>query len=41
QRKLKIGYNRSARLMEEMEENGIVSEMNQNGMREVLIKRDS
>ncbi|APC92207.1 MULTISPECIES: DNA translocase FtsK [Francisella] len=41
QRKLKIGYNRSARLMEEMEENGIVSEMNQNGMREVLVKRDS
>ncbi|MBK2011213.1 DNA translocase FtsK [Francisella orientalis] len=41
QRKLKIGYNRSARLMEEMEENGIVSEMNQNGLREVLIKRDS
>ncbi|WP_432773373.1 DNA translocase FtsK [Francisella salimarina] len=41
QRKLKIGYNRSARLMEEMEESGIVSEMNQNGMREVLIKRDS
>ncbi|MDE5003133.1 DNA translocase FtsK, partial [Francisella tularensis] len=37
QRKLKIGYNRSARLMEELEENGIVSEMNQNGMREVLI----
>ncbi|MDE5004800.1 DNA translocase FtsK, partial [Francisella tularensis subsp. holarctica] len=41
QRKLKIGYNRSARLMEEMEENGIVSEMNHNGMREVIIKRDS
>lgn len=41
QRKLKIGYNRSARLMEEMEENKIVSEMNQNGMREVLIKRES
>ncbi|ORM38985.1 cell division protein [Francisella endosymbiont of Ornithodoros moubata] len=41
QRKLKIGYNRSARLMEEMKENGIVSEMNQNGMREVLVKRDS
>ncbi len=40
QRKLKIGYNRSARLMEEMEENGIVSEMNSNGMREVLIKRE-
>lgn len=40
QRKLKIGYNRSARLMEEMEENGIVSEMNQNGMRDVLISRE-
>ena len=40
QRKLKIGYNRSARLMEEMEENGIVSEMNQNGMRDVLINRE-
>lgn len=41
QRRLKIGYNRSARLMEEMEENGIVSEMGQNGMREVLIKRET
>ncbi|AJC48640.1 DNA translocase FtsK 4TM domain-containing protein [Allofrancisella guangzhouensis] len=41
QRKLKIGYNRSARLMEEMQENGIVSEMNSNGMREVLIKREN
>lgn len=41
QRKLKIGYNRSARLMEEMEENGVVSEMNSNGMRDVLIKRES
>jgi S-DNA-T family DNA segregation ATPase FtsK/SpoIIIE len=40
QRKLKIGYNRSARLMEEMEENGIISEMNQNGMRDVLIIRE-
>ena len=40
QRKLKVGYNRSARLMEEMEENGIVSEMNQNGMRDVLITRE-
>ena len=40
QRKLKIGYNRSARLMEEMEENGIISEMNQNGMRDVLNIRE-
>ncbi|WP_423784845.1 DNA translocase FtsK, partial [Francisella tularensis] len=37
----KIGYNRSARLMDVMEENGIVSEMNLNVMREVQIKRDS
>ncbi len=39
QRRLRIGYNRSARLIEEMEVAGIVSEMQSNGMREVLIKR--
>ena len=39
QRRLRIGYNRSARLIEEMENAGIVSEMQSNGMREVLIKR--
>lgn len=36
QRKLKIGYNRSARLIETMEEQGIVSASLQNGNREVL-----
>ncbi len=36
QRKLRIGYNRAARLIEEMELAGVVSEMGTNGMREVL-----
>ena len=36
QRKLRIGYNRAARLIETMEQQGIVSEMNSNGSREVL-----
>ena len=41
QRKLRIGYNRAARLIEAMEEVGIVSEMGTNGSREVLVpKRD-
>jgi hypothetical protein len=37
QRKLKIGYNRSCRLLEMMEKNGVVSEMNSQGGRDVLI----
>ncbi len=37
QRKLQIGYNRAARLIENMENNGIVSPPNQNGKREILI----
>ncbi len=36
QRKLRIGYNRAARLIEAMEMAGVVSPMNSNGSREVL-----
>lgn len=36
QRKLRIGYNRAARLIETMESAGVVSEMASNGSREVL-----
>ncbi|WP_410483337.1 DNA translocase FtsK [Teredinibacter sp. KSP-S5-2] len=36
QRKLRIGYNRAARLVEQMETSGVVSEMGHNGNREVL-----
>jgi len=36
QRKLRIGYNRAARLIEAMEAAGVVTEMGHNGSREVL-----
>ncbi len=36
QRKLRVGYNRAARLIETMEAAGVVSEMGSNGSREVL-----
>jgi len=37
QRRLKIGYNRAANLLEAMESAGLVSEMGSNGQREVLL----
>lgn len=36
QRRLRIGYNRAARMMEEMEVAGLVSSMDHNGSREVI-----
>ncbi len=36
QRRLKIGYNRAARMMEEMESQGVVGQLQSNGCREVL-----
>ena len=41
QRKLRVGYNRAARMIETMEQAGIVSEINTNGSREVLINAPS
>jgi hypothetical protein len=37
QRHLRIGYNRAARLLEEMEQRGVVSAMQSNGTRDILV----
>jgi S-DNA-T family DNA segregation ATPase FtsK/SpoIIIE len=39
QRHLRIGYNRAARLLEQMEQSGLVSPMASNGNREILVPR--
>jgi S-DNA-T family DNA segregation ATPase FtsK/SpoIIIE len=42
QRHLRIGYNRAARLLEQMEKSGLVSAMATNGNREIIVpKRDA
>lgn len=40
QRSLRIGYNRAANLVEELEKNGILSSPNHSGKREVLLPED-
>jgi S-DNA-T family DNA segregation ATPase FtsK/SpoIIIE len=41
QRKLRVGYNRAARLIEQMEVSGVVSPMSSNGSRDILVKDHS
>ena len=39
QRHLRIGYNRAARLLEQMEKSGVVSSMATNGNRDIIVPR--
>jgi S-DNA-T family DNA segregation ATPase FtsK/SpoIIIE len=39
QRHLRIGYNRAARLLEQMEKSGLVSSMATNGNRDIIVPR--
>ena len=41
QRRLQIGYNRAASLMERMEQEGIVGQPNHAGKREILIEEEA
>jgi len=41
QRKLRVGYNRAARLIDAMEVAGVISAMNSNGSREILVPNRS
>jgi len=41
QRRLRIGYNRAARLMEELEERGIVGPENGSSPREIMVDLDA
>jgi S-DNA-T family DNA segregation ATPase FtsK/SpoIIIE len=41
QRALQIGYNRSARIIEQMEQDGILSSPNNSGKREILLGKES
>jgi S-DNA-T family DNA segregation ATPase FtsK/SpoIIIE len=39
QRHLSIGYNKAAKLVEQMEKEGIISQANHVGKREILVRR--
>ncbi|MCB2081825.1 MAG: DNA translocase FtsK, partial [Rickettsiales bacterium] len=41
QRQLKIGYNRAANIIDQMERDGVISEANHVGKREVLVRQDA
>ncbi len=41
QRHLRIGYNRAARLLEQMEKSGLVSSMSTNGNRDIIVPNRS